>query len=138
MMLTPRFSLVRDRGTNLTSTFAASRAAAAIYRALQQGFLDDGATHAQHRSPNPPPPASYRRQNPARYRCDSQVTAKRRKEIARIVSVLPHGQRAGLIEALLAFADAAGEPDAPTTTAAVGVRDVGMCARFGRAGSPRG
>jgi DNA-binding MarR family transcriptional regulator len=47
-----------------------------------------------------------------------RVTAKRRKEIARIVTVLPHGQRAGLIEALLAFADAAGEPDAPATNAA--------------------
>jgi CheY-like chemotaxis protein len=58
--------------SDLTSTFAASRATATIYRALQQGFLDDGATDAQHRSPNPPTPAIYRRQNPARYRCDSQ------------------------------------------------------------------
>lgn len=47
-----------------------------------------------------------------------RVTAKRRKEIARIVTALPPGQRAGLTEALRSFAEAAGEPDAPTTTAA--------------------
>lgn len=39
-----------------------------------------------------------------------QVTAQRRREIARIVTAMPSAQRAELIAALRAFADAAGEP----------------------------
>lgn len=39
-----------------------------------------------------------------------QVTAKRRREIARIVTAIPAAQRSDLIAALRAFADAAGEP----------------------------
>jgi DNA-binding MarR family transcriptional regulator len=46
------------------------------------------------------------------------VTAKRRKQISRIVTALPPSQRAGLIKALRAFAAAAGEPDAPSSSAA--------------------
>ena len=40
-----------------------------------------------------------------------QVTARRRREIARIVNAMPHSQRADLITALRAFAEAAGEPE---------------------------
>lgn len=40
-----------------------------------------------------------------------QVTAKRRREIARIVTAMPATQRADLIAALRAFAEAAGEPE---------------------------
>ena len=40
----------------------------------------------------------------------SQVTARRRAEIARIVRRMPVAQRAELVEALTTFADAAGEP----------------------------
>jgi DNA-binding MarR family transcriptional regulator len=39
-----------------------------------------------------------------------QVTAKRRREITRIVTSMPATQRSGLITALRAFAEAAGEP----------------------------
>jgi DNA-binding MarR family transcriptional regulator len=39
-----------------------------------------------------------------------QVTAKRRREIARIVTAMPAAQRSDLIAVLRAFADAAGEP----------------------------
>jgi DNA-binding MarR family transcriptional regulator len=46
-----------------------------------------------------------------------KVTARRRAEISRIVTAMPHAQRAGLINALRAFAAAAGEqqprPDSP-------------------------
>ncbi|WP_405018061.1 MarR family transcriptional regulator [Kitasatospora sp. NBC_00070] len=41
------------------------------------------------------------------------ATDRRREEIARIVASMPPGRRAGLIEALRAFADAGGEPPAP-------------------------
>ena len=40
-----------------------------------------------------------------------QVTARRRREITRIVTAMPATQRGTLIAALRAFADAAGEPD---------------------------
>jgi len=40
-----------------------------------------------------------------------EVTSARRSEIAGIVKAIPATQRAGLIEALRAFADAAGEPE---------------------------
>jgi DNA-binding MarR family transcriptional regulator len=39
-----------------------------------------------------------------------QVTARRRKEIARIVNRMPVNQRHGLVEALEAFTEAGGEP----------------------------
>jgi DNA-binding MarR family transcriptional regulator len=39
------------------------------------------------------------------------VTSARRTEIARIVKAMPSAQRSGLIEALRAFAEAAGEPE---------------------------
>jgi DNA-binding MarR family transcriptional regulator len=44
-----------------------------------------------------------------------QVTARRRAEIARIATAMPPHHRTGLVEALRAFADAAGEPDAGTS-----------------------
>jgi DNA-binding MarR family transcriptional regulator len=47
-----------------------------------------------------------------------KVTAKRRKEITRIVTELPASQRAGLVEALRAFARAGGEPEVAAITAA--------------------
>lgn len=40
-----------------------------------------------------------------------QVTTKRRREIARIVTAMPEEQRNDLVGALRAFADAAGEPE---------------------------
>lgn len=40
-----------------------------------------------------------------------EVTGARRAEIARIVKAMPASQRTGLIKALRAFADAAGEPE---------------------------
>lgn len=40
-----------------------------------------------------------------------RVTTKRRREISKIVSKIPSGQRTDLIEALHLFARAAGEPD---------------------------
>lgn len=40
-----------------------------------------------------------------------KVTSARRAEIARIVKAMPTAQRNGLIEALRAFAEAAGEPE---------------------------
>ncbi|MEU5541951.1 MarR family transcriptional regulator, partial [Streptomyces sioyaensis] len=42
-----------------------------------------------------------------------EVTARRRREIATVVERMPPGQRASLIEALTAFAEAGGEPAAP-------------------------
>jgi DNA-binding MarR family transcriptional regulator len=47
---------------------------------------------------------------PAGARLVEQVTARRRKAIARIVTRMPADSRTGLIAALSAFADAAGEP----------------------------
>jgi DNA-binding MarR family transcriptional regulator len=41
-----------------------------------------------------------------------QATERRRTEIARIVAAMPPGQRAELVEALRAFAQAGGEPQA--------------------------
>ena len=41
----------------------------------------------------------------------AEVTRARRAEIAKIVTEMPIGQRGELVEALRAFADAAGEPD---------------------------
>lgn len=41
-----------------------------------------------------------------------QVTAQRRKEIARIVEQMPAAERHGLVRALTAFTAAGGEPDA--------------------------
>jgi DNA-binding MarR family transcriptional regulator len=50
-----------------------------------------------------------------------QVTAKRRREIARIVTAMPPDQRSDLITALRAFADAAGEPSPrPVTSTTLG------------------
>jgi DNA-binding MarR family transcriptional regulator len=46
------------------------------------------------------------------------VTSARRTEIARIVKAMPAAQRADLIEALRAFADAAGEPEPSAGTMA--------------------
>ncbi len=46
-----------------------------------------------------------------------QVTAKRRREIARIVIAMPRTQRNDLIAALQAFADAADEPELRPTVA---------------------
>ncbi|HEX2903977.1 MAG TPA: MarR family transcriptional regulator [Jatrophihabitans sp.] len=46
-----------------------------------------------------------------------QVTAKRRREIARIVTGMPEGQRDGLVAALRAFAEAAGEPEPRSSVA---------------------
>ncbi|MCX4758617.1 MarR family winged helix-turn-helix transcriptional regulator [Kitasatospora purpeofusca] len=43
----------------------------------------------------------------------ADATDRRREEIARIVASMPAHQRAGLIGALHAFAEAAGEPSAP-------------------------
>jgi DNA-binding MarR family transcriptional regulator len=40
-----------------------------------------------------------------------QVTTKRRREIASIVTAMPQAQRTDLVVALRAFADAAGEPE---------------------------
>jgi len=40
-----------------------------------------------------------------------EVTSARRAEITRIVRAMPASQRAGLIKALRAFAEAAGEPE---------------------------
>lgn len=44
-----------------------------------------------------------------------QVTAKRRREIARVVTAMPEGQRNELVTALRAFSDAAAEPTPPST-----------------------
>ncbi|MFE3181055.1 hypothetical protein ACFXKR_09170 [Streptomyces violascens] len=41
------------------------------------------------------------------------VTARRRQEIADVVEWLAPGQRAALVDALSAFAEAGGEPAAP-------------------------
>jgi DNA-binding MarR family transcriptional regulator len=45
-----------------------------------------------------------------------QVTSRRRTEIARIVKQMPAQQRGSLINALRAFAVAAGEPEPDETT----------------------
>lgn len=45
------------------------------------------------------------------------VTARRRKEIAKIVTRMPEQNRAGLVDALLAFAEAGGEPAVTTPDA---------------------
>ncbi|GLW55125.1 MarR family winged helix-turn-helix transcriptional regulator [Kitasatospora phosalacinea] len=42
-----------------------------------------------------------------------EATERRREEIRRIVQAMPARQRAGLVQALRAFADAGAEPDAP-------------------------
>ncbi|MFD5734130.1 MarR family winged helix-turn-helix transcriptional regulator [Streptomyces sioyaensis] len=42
-----------------------------------------------------------------------EVTARRRREIAVVVEHMPPAQRASLVEALTAFAEAGGEPPAP-------------------------
>jgi DNA-binding MarR family transcriptional regulator len=42
-----------------------------------------------------------------------RVTMKRRREITRIVAVMPAAQRNDLVTALRAFAEAAGEPEPP-------------------------
>lgn len=49
-----------------------------------------------------------------------EVTARRRREIARIVRRMSPGQREGLVDALTTFADAAGEPAATSSAAATG------------------
>ncbi|MDX3191759.1 MarR family transcriptional regulator [Streptomyces sp. MN03-5084-2B] len=43
-----------------------------------------------------------------------QVTARRRKEIAKIVARMPDDARSGLVDVLTAFAEAGGEPPAST------------------------
>lgn len=53
---------------------------------------------------------------PAGRRIVRRVTARRRTEIARIVTAMPAQQRGALIEALRAFATAAGEPEPATNT----------------------
>ncbi|MFC0432433.1 MarR family winged helix-turn-helix transcriptional regulator [Kutzneria buriramensis] len=52
------------------------------------------------------------------HRVVRQVTARRRKEIARIVAKMPPETRAGLVDALLAFAEAGGETQVTTPDAA--------------------
>jgi DNA-binding MarR family transcriptional regulator len=49
-----------------------------------------------------------------------QVSDSRRAEIARIVKAMPAGERSELVNALRAFADAAGEPEAAETLARLG------------------
>ena len=44
------------------------------------------------------------------------VTTRRRARIARIVTAMPDADRTGLIQALTAFGDAAGEPTASSAT----------------------
>jgi DNA-binding MarR family transcriptional regulator len=48
-----------------------------------------------------------------------QVTARRRKEIAKIVAKMPETARSGLVEVLSAFAQAGGEPPAGATLEAI-------------------
>ena len=48
-----------------------------------------------------------------------QVTARRRKEIAKIVATMPEHARGGLIDVLTAFAQAGGEPAAGTAADAI-------------------
>jgi DNA-binding MarR family transcriptional regulator len=50
----------------------------------------------------------------------SRVTDRRRAEITRIVRKMPASQRAELVRALTAFADAAGEPYAPAAASLLG------------------
>lgn len=45
-----------------------------------------------------------------------EVTGRRREEIARIVSAMPPERRGAMVEALQAFADAAGEPQVDVHT----------------------
>lgn len=51
------------------------------------------------------------------HRLVDDVTERRREAIEEIVRVMPPGQRSGLVDALLAFAEAADEPVAVTDTA---------------------
>ena len=48
-----------------------------------------------------------------------QVTARRRKEIAKIVAKMPEDTRRGLVDALTAFAEAGGEPPVGTSLDAI-------------------
>lgn len=48
------------------------------------------------------------------------ATARRRAEIARIVTTMPSAQRSELVEALTAFAEAAGEPQSPAPAGNLG------------------
>jgi DNA-binding MarR family transcriptional regulator len=48
-----------------------------------------------------------------------QVTARRRREIAKIVATMPERARQGLVEVLTAFAEAGGEPPATTALDAI-------------------
>ena len=48
-----------------------------------------------------------------------QVTARRRKEIAKIVARIPEDTRRGLVDALTAFTEAGGEPPAGTALDAI-------------------
>ncbi len=48
-----------------------------------------------------------------------QVTARRRKEIAKIVAKIPEDTRRGMVEALNAFAEAGGEPPVGTSLDAI-------------------
>lgn len=57
---------------------------------------------------------------PAGRRLVRRVTAKRREEITRIVEAMPATHRSRLVEALRAFADAAGEPTASGETQEAG------------------
>ncbi|MEC3975823.1 MarR family winged helix-turn-helix transcriptional regulator [Amycolatopsis sp. H20-H5] len=73
-----------------------------------------------HREHNP----SSRREitlelTPEGARMVRQVTARRRKEIAKIVSKMPESARTGMVEVLGAFAEAGGEPPAETTLEAI-------------------
>jgi DNA-binding MarR family transcriptional regulator len=54
------------------------------------------------------------------HRLVQQVSDARRAEIARIVKAMPAGERNELVNALRAFADAAGEPEANESTARLG------------------
>lgn len=48
-----------------------------------------------------------------------QVTARRRKEIAKIVAKMPEDTRRGMVDALTAFAEAGGEPPVGTSLDAI-------------------
>ncbi|MEV6610780.1 MarR family transcriptional regulator [Kutzneria sp. NPDC051319] len=48
-----------------------------------------------------------------------QVTARRRKEIAKIVAKMPEDTRRGMVDALNAFAEAGGEPPVGTSLDAI-------------------
>jgi len=53
--------------------------------------------------------------SPAGHGIVRKVTARRRTEIARIVTAMPSEQHEALVSALRAFSEAAGEPDAAAT-----------------------